>query len=179
MQSVLRNSHSKGAESISISGKTAGCHRLSVLETQEGLTRKEWPNPPLGTGPDAPFITGRDHLQTGSIKDPSRGPWAFGSDALRMEKIKELFVLPQTPRGPFSLLGLLLCPKTAGDHWYPDRAAMATSHSVFLFPELICAWRAKDCSGRLTQPLIIPSDHSKNPVESGTLSWALKSGFGL
>lgn len=69
VQSVLRNPHSKGAESILISGETAGYHSLSVLEAQEGLTGKEWPKTPLGTGPEAPFITGRDNLQTGSIRN--------------------------------------------------------------------------------------------------------------
>lgn len=71
-QSVLQHPHSKGAGPIRICGGRAGCHRLSVPEAQESLTGKKWPNPPCGTGPEAAFIPGRDHLQPGSLKDPSR-----------------------------------------------------------------------------------------------------------
>lgn len=78
---VLGNPDSKGAESICIFGGMAGSHRLSVLEALEGLSGKEWPNHPRGTGPEAPFILGKD------VQDPSRSQWAFVSDALRMEKV--------------------------------------------------------------------------------------------
>lgn len=100
--------HSKGAVSTHISGGTAGFHRLAVLEAQEGLTGKEWPNAPLGTGPETLLITGRDHLQAGSVKDPSRSQWALGRAAWRMEKIKEMFGLPRTLRGS------LLCRVAVG-----------------------------------------------------------------
>ncbi|KAJ7399312.1 hypothetical protein BTVI_116096 [Pitangus sulphuratus] len=64
-QCILMPSKYVGAESISISGVTGGSQQLTVLEAQVSLTRNEWQQHPIVTGPEALCILGIDYFRRG------------------------------------------------------------------------------------------------------------------
>lgn len=63
-------------------------------------------NYPTATDPEAPCIRGIDYFRRGYFKDPTGRCWAFGTDALETEEIRQLNTLPDLSEDP-SVLRLL------------------------------------------------------------------------